>query len=107
MANSNAEEWTTVADETPAQVIFDTVGDVFVGRFVEKRTLTPNPEQSWDQFVFRGIEDGELYGINSSYSIAKGMETVQPGSVVRLTYVKDVEVGRPSPMKDFKIEVKK
>lgn len=107
MAASNADEWTTVADETPAQVIFDTVGDVFVGTYVEKRHIVnPNdPEQQWDQFVFRG-EDGDLYGVNSSYSIAKGMESVQPGKVTRLTYIKDVNVGRPSPMKDFKVETK-
>jgi hypothetical protein len=106
MAAANAEEWTTVADETPAHVVFDTPGeDVFIGKFIEKRTLTPNPEQSWDQYVFRGTDD-ELYGINSSYSLAKGMEAVQPGQMVRITYVKNVDVGRPSPMKDFKIEVK-
>ena len=111
MAASNADEWTVVADETPAQIVFDSVGDVFVGRYVEKRHITnPNdPEQQWDQYVFRGIGDevdGVLCGVNSSYSIAKGMETVQPGQVTRLTYIKDVNVGRPSPMKDFKVETK-
>jgi hypothetical protein len=112
MADKNPADvndgWTTVADETPALVVFDTPGeDVFTGTFVEKRhIINPNDaDQQWDQYVFRGT-DGDLYGINSSYSIAKGMEAVNPGQECRITFVKTVDVGRPSPMKDFKIETR-
>lgn len=113
MASGNADsEWTTVADETPAQVIFDTIGDTFEGTYVEKREIVnPNPDpktgehSKWNQYVFRGT-DGELYGINESYSIAKGMAEVPFGTYTQLEYKKSVEVGRPSPMRDFIIRTR-
>jgi hypothetical protein len=105
MAAGKQDEWTTVADETPSRIVFDTPGeDVFIGTFVETRTIANPKGDDFDQYVFRG-EDGNLYGTNASYSLTRGMEKVDPGNRVRITYVKNVDVGQPAPMKDFKIEV--
>lgn len=105
MAAAKQDEWTTVSDETPARVVFDTPGtDVFIGTYVEMKTIANPKGDDFDQFVFRGTDDG-LYGINSSYSLARGMSKVSEGQKVRITYVKNVDVGQPAPMKDFKIDI--
>jgi hypothetical protein len=108
MAAGKQDEWTTVADETPSRIVFDTPGeDVFIGTYVEKRVIENPRGDDFDQFVFTGT-DGALYGTNSSYSLARGMAKVNPGQKVRITYVKNVPIpGQPAPMKDFKIDVAK
>jgi len=107
MAAPKNDEWTTVADESPSRVVFDTVGDEFIGTYVEKVTINnPKNGEDFDQYVFRGT-DGNLYGTNSSFSLARGMAKVTAGQMVRITYMKNIPIaGQPAPMKDFKIDVK-
>jgi hypothetical protein len=106
MATAKSDEWTTVQDETPSRVIFDTIGDQFIGEYIGSSLIKINDGETFTQYRFRGT-DGELYGINESYKIRQAMEDVEPGQVCRITYVKDVDTGQPAPMKDFRVDVRK
>lgn len=97
-------EWTTVQDESPDVIIFDTVGDQFIGTYVGTEEIE-NEGETFTRFLFRN--DKGFFAINSSYRLAQGMGKVQTGELVRLTYIKNVDTssGKLNPMKDIKVEV--
>lgn len=116
MANANSNtEWETVTEEVPTRVVFDTVGDVFIGDYVgredipaEKNPTKDHPEgEAFSLFLFRGL-DGKLYSVNTSTRLNDAMSKVDAGRRCRLAYMKDVPVnGQPSPMKDITVSVAK
>lgn len=105
-------EWETVAEGAPTGVIFEKVGESFVGQYVDDLHVDREPaadgsDQSFDLFIFKG-RDGERYSLNKSYALAEAMGKVSKGDWTRITYVKDVKVANwPTPMKDFKVAVRK
>jgi hypothetical protein len=105
-------EFETVVEESPTTIVFDTIGDVFVGQYIGTEHIDlpldkDGKDQSFDRYTFRG-RDGELYALNQSYKIEMGMDKAAPGQWVRITYVKDIPTSRGlQPMKDFRIEVRK
>ncbi len=105
MANSQDDGWNVVSDESPTKVIFDTIGDVFQGVFEGEKEITPKEGDPFTMYLFRG-PDGELFGIPESFKIKTGMAEVKAGQECRIEYVKDVNVGRPQPMKDYRISVR-
>lgn len=100
-------EFETVIEESPTHVIFDEVGDVFVGQFVDRVTITPDNKdiEPFDLFRFRG-RDGELYAVNTSSKLDKGMDKVKPDSWVRITLIKTIPSRKGNDFKDFRVEVK-
>lgn len=107
---SAPDEWEfeTLVDESPTMIIFDTIGDQFVGQYVEKQHIDPDngKDEPFDRFNFRA-RDGGLYGVNSSYQLVEALEKIEPHTWVRITYVKDIPTKRGlNPMKDFKIDVR-
>jgi hypothetical protein len=108
----NADGWTTVSQEAGTRIVFDTIGDVFVGVYEGTRHIVPEDttKDEFDQQMFRGAgpdDEGVLYCTNGGYSIRAGLAKVEPGTLVRLTYVSDLPA-KPgkNPMKDFRIDVK-
>ena len=102
-------EWETVVEESATTVIFDTVGDQFVGLYTGSEHIDPDngKDEPFDRFVFQG-RDGELYAVNKSFKLETAMQDIDPGQWVRITYVKDVPTGRGlNPMKDFRVDVRK
>lgn len=105
-------EWETVVDESPTLVIFDTVGDVFIGQYmgeehIEQPVDDKGEDQSFDRFNFRG-NDGAPYAINKSYKLAEGMSKVDVGDWCRITYIKDIPTNRKlNPLKDFRVDVRR
>lgn len=105
-------EWETVAEGAPIGVIFEHIGDVFVGQYagdhhVEREPSADGKDQSFDLFIFKG-RDGERYSLNKSYALNEAMGKVQPGDWCRIEYVKDVKVANwPTPMKDFKVAIRR
>lgn len=109
LLTSAPDEWEfeTVSDESPARIVFEKVGETFVGQYVGMEHIQPeNGEDPFDLYVFRG-RDGNLYSLNNSFKIEKGMQDVKPDAWVRVTYVKEIPVKKGNPMKDFKVEVRK
>jgi hypothetical protein len=104
------DDWTTVADESGEKLFFTTPGEQFVGIYVGTDVITnPKPRDgdspTFEQQKFR-TPDGKLHTINGGHKIQQGMKDVIPGETVRLTYMGDIDTGSPSPMKDFRVDVK-
>jgi len=98
--------WKTVSETEVDEnkIVFDTIGDVFIGTYLGDRTVT-NADGSYRQFRFRGTDDG-VYFVNANYSLQRGMENVRVGRMCRLTYIEDKDVGQRSPLRIFKVDVR-
>lgn len=114
------EGWETVQEESPAVLVFENPGDRFIGRYLGPEHIEPtgtdkdgNPLEPFDRFTFRAqdngaeIPDGTLVAINSSWRMNSAMDKVQPGDLCRITYVKPIKTNQPSPLKDFRVDVKR
>jgi hypothetical protein len=108
--------WETVSDESGTLVNWEHPGESFVGTFIGTRHIVPpdanSDDDEFDQQMFRAnpdaTGDGEvLFAINGGYKIREALKPEHEGRLIRITYVKDVDTGQPSPMKDFKVEVKR
>lgn len=99
--------WETIEHEAPTLVVFDTLGDEFIGQYLGHREidLPDQPGETFRQDKFRG-RDGELYAINSGYQLKTVLDKIQPGQWTRITYKKDVDTGQPKPMKSFQVDVR-
>ena len=101
-------EFETVIEESPTHVVFDTIGDVFIGQYVNRVTIEPTTpgKDPFDLFTFRG-RDGELYAVNPSGKLDQGMVRVKAGDWVRITLIKFIPSTKGNDFKDFRVEVKK
>jgi hypothetical protein len=101
----NTVTWDTVIQETGEQIIFDTVGDAFVGLFTGKREVEVDGG-TFTLLTFMGA-GGKRYQTNAGWKLENGFmdADIKRGDIVRVTYVQDVDTGQPSPMKDFRVEV--
>jgi hypothetical protein len=101
--NWDQVQWFTHTQETGDQIVFDTIGDVFVGMFTGKQVA----QKDGDDFTilsFTGT-DGKPYQTNAGWKLEQAFEDIPPQTIVRLTYVKDIDTGQPSPLKDFRVDV--
>lgn len=104
-------EWEMVAEESPTRVIFDAIGDIFIGQFKAKIHIDQEPDkngvdQSFDLWTFRG-RDGALYAINDSYKMALAMESAGVDQWFKITYIKDIPTTKGNPVKDLRVEVRR
>src|SRR6185369_13595934 len=91
-------EWDVVKEAAGIKVIFDTIGDTFIGQYVGKEFVENEPsadgkDRSFWNFNFRG-HDGDLYTIGESYDLKDKMEDIEEGVWVRLEYLRDVKTAR-------------
>lgn len=106
---SQDEGWETVSDESPTRIIFDTIGDQFIGTYLGHELIDdPAGGEPFDYIMIRGT-DGHLYSASAGYKLKDAFESVNEGDLVRITYVKDVDMGKEgrNPMKDYKVDVKR
>jgi hypothetical protein len=96
-------QWQTAVAESGDQIVFDKIGDEFIGQFVAARTAQ-NDGEDFTILTFIGV-DGKPYQTNAGWKLQEGFSDIEPGTIVRITYVKDVDTGRKDPMKDYRIEV--
>lgn len=105
-------EWETVAEGSATVVIFEKVGDEFIGQYTAEEHIEREPnakgeDQSFDRFILIG-RDGERYALNKSYALEEAMRKVQIGQWCRILYFKEIPTARgQNPMKDFKVSVRK
>lgn len=98
-------DFTTVSsgEVTPeTKIVFDTLNDSFTGKYLGMRDV-PNPEGTYQQARFQDGED--IYFTNANHSLREGLKTVRIGSVVRITYVDDLDTGQANTMRLYKVEV--
>lgn len=103
-------EWETVAEESGAPLDLSEVGMMFIGEYAGRELIDPtgNPDDSFFQHKFRA-SDGMLYVVNGGYKLNVGLESIENGSLVRITRALDIPMSDPgkNPMKDYRIEVAK
>lgn len=101
-------EFDTAIEESGIKVVFDTIGDTFVGRFEGIEHVEPDngKDDPFDMLTFTG-RDGQKYSVNSSYKLAEMAAKVQPGTWCRLVYTKDVPSSKGNPMKDIRVDVRR
>lgn len=105
-------EWDVVKEAAAIKVIFDTIGDTFVGQyagkeFVENEPSADGKDRSFWNFNFRGT-DGEMYAVPESYDLIEKMEDIDEGTWTRLEYVRDVKTSRNlNPLKSFRVSIRK
>lgn len=100
-------QFETIRSEAATRVIFDTIGDSFVGQYEGIEHVTPpDGSEEFDLWNFRG-RDGVLYAINDSYSLTQAKSDIKVGDWVRLTYMLDVPSKRGNPMKSLRIEIRR
>jgi hypothetical protein len=102
---ADTNSWETVADETPDRIIFDTLGDQFVGTYEGEMLVDLDDGEQGKYLTFRNA-DG-YFCTSAGYKLDQAFQKISVGSLVRLTYVKNVDTGQPTPMKDMKVEVAK
>lgn len=114
-AEDSATEWETVADESPARVNLDEIGDVFIGTYTgilsipaENNITREHPEgEAFDLYTFKGV-DGKPYALGKTNKLDSAMESIQPGAKVRIELMKLIQTKNGlNPMKDFKVSVAK
>jgi hypothetical protein len=107
-----SEEWTSVNDGTVAadpevKIVFEEIGDVFVGEFLGYRHLTDREtSQNYTQARFRDPDTQEICYTRANHSMREGLDRVPIGSMTRIAYVDDVDTGMPSPMRAFSVDMK-
>lgn len=99
--------WKTVSEDEvdETKIVFDTVGDVFVGRYLGTRNLS-NSDGGYTQIRFQG-EDGAHYFTNANYSLQKSFTDMRPGTTCRVTFVSEKDTGQRSPMRVFRVDVRR
>lgn len=119
MSAKQSDEWAdaeTIADESPSVIVFDQVGDVFIGRYAGKEIITPEDGETepFRQDRFRvvtplgDLHEGDWAAIRPGFQLRDAFDKLQPGDVVRIEYLKDIPTGRKlNPLKDFKVQVRR
>jgi hypothetical protein len=103
MDDTNENGWEVRQDETPDRLIFNTIGDEYVGLFLGIVTITPEDteEEPFQQVLLR--DDDSPKAINAGYKLLQAFAKVRTGEEVKVKYVKDIDVKQASAMKDFKV----
>jgi hypothetical protein len=106
-ANSTtADEFTDDAEwedvETESQIVFDTIGDEFIGEFVG---WSESESKQIPQAHFKNAEG--TYFTNCGWSLKQGLKDIKKGTVCRLLYVSTQPTGQATPMMIFKVQTKR
>lgn len=116
--DADAFEWETIHVEQADQITFDTIGDTLIALYLGQEIITfentklkgDGPSggtvQSFVQLQF--MLPGEVPAVvNAGYDLVKAFEGVVPQQVVRVQYLKDVDVDQQSPMKSYRVDAAK
>lgn len=116
MSTSTEDGWTTIGEETGRLIQWEKPGDQFIGVFVGTRHIVPpdaeGPDEEFDQQMFRSNEDGTgpgevLWALNGGYKVRDALTEQYEGWLTRLQYTKNIDTGKPSPMRDIKVDVRR
>lgn len=99
-------EWETVHTESPDQIVFENIGDTFIGEYLGQETITfqnkKGVEESFVQLLFK-VHD-QFFVCNAGYDLLKAYEGIPPHTVTRTQLRTLVDVGQESPMKSYRVD---
>lgn len=94
-----------VVDLGSAETVrFDNLGDTFVGIFMGTEEITGEDGEVFEMATFTGA-DGHPYCIFPGASLKRALRRLEPKQWARITYTRDIDTGRPSPLKSYVVEV--
>jgi hypothetical protein len=99
-------DFITVDEGLANTVEFAQVGDSFTGIYQYTETITPDEGDPYPMASFTGV-DGEPYVIFPGKGLRRGMRKLQPNDWARITYLGDLDTGKPSAMKCYRVEIAK
>jgi hypothetical protein len=112
-------EWDNVHEEAPDQLVFDAVGDKYIGRYEGHTLIYPEASDPSKWFIqLRWRDDDGLKVTNAGYELRTAYvditvaddgsvsvtDKIKPGTVTRNELVKLVDVDQASPMKSFRVD---
>jgi hypothetical protein len=118
--NEDDYEWDNVHEEAPDQLVFDTIGDKYIGKYEGHTLIFPEADNTEKWFIQLKFRDNEgLKVTNAGYELREAYVNVEtdddgklatsdkipPGSVTRNELVKLVPVDQASPMKSYRVDV--
>ena len=89
--------WNDVDEEQ--QMVFDTVGDVFIGKYDSKDMAGKIPQGHFSN-------DAGNYFSNLGHDLNRKLSKVPFGSLVRIELVDRMDTGQATPMNVFKVQYK-
>ena len=111
-------EWETVHTEAPDQLVFDEVGDSYIGKYEGHEVIHPDLEKEPDKtFIQLQFSDPDgMKVVNSGYELQttfvrqdedslQWSDIVAPGTMCRIILKKFVDVKQASPMKSYQVDV--
>jgi hypothetical protein len=105
---ANEMQWSTVQDGTDegeeTKIIFDSIGDEFIGKYLGPRVLEDENGRSYTQLRFEVEGDG-IYFTNAGFSLRQAFRSIRPGTLVRVEFSSETDTGRESAMKSFTVQV--
>lgn len=120
-ADSGEYQWTTVHVEAADQLVFDTVGDLYIGIYAGHEIIYPDPDKEPGKFFIQlkwtdpqGAKFTNAgYELRNAYTETRydgeGMPVVTDkipvGSMTRNELMKLVDVDQASEMKSFRVDV--
>jgi hypothetical protein len=99
-------EWENIHEEAPDQLVFDTLGDTYIGEYlgmdlIEFEDRAGQPQEFW-QLRFR---DGNgVKVLNAGYELRETYKEIPTGTITRTQLMKFVDVGQQSPMKSYRVD---
>jgi hypothetical protein len=103
-----AFEWDLVHEESPDQIVFDTIGDEYTGLYLGSEVITftkqvkgEDVDQEFTQHRFR--DPGGITVVNGGYELNSELSKIEPNTMLRIRLMKLVDVGQNDPMKSYRI----
>ena len=114
-------EWDNVHEEAPDQLVFDTLGDKYVGEYSGHDLIYPTPDDPSKWFIqlrFRDMDGTKVtnagYELRTAYvnvtvddagMVVAHEDKIPTGSITRTELVKLVDVDQASPMKSYRVDI--
>jgi hypothetical protein len=120
-ADSGEYEWNTVHVEAADQIVFDTVGDLYIGIYAGHEIIYPDPEKAPDKWFvqLKWTDPAGAKFTNAGYELRNAYtettytddgrpvvtDKIPVGSMTRNELKKLVDVDQASEMKSFRVDV--
>jgi hypothetical protein len=105
--SDDAFEWETVHVEQADQITFDTIGDTLIALYLGQEKIefdnSKGEPQSFTQLKFM-LPGNVPSVVNAGYDLVQAFKGIPPQSMVRVQYLKDVDVDQASPMKSYRVD---
>ena len=96
--------FSTVDVGSSEAVKFEALGDAFTGVFLGLEDITTEEGEVLPMASFIG-PDGKGYCLFPNVVLRRGLAKVEPKEWCRITFDKEIDTGKPSPLKSYRVEV--